>query len=183
LFDSRGGHSYTPGVQKEILAAFIDAIGQVLGEMDMPVDAVDEADTGAVRDCILSSVGLTGEVKGILMLRTDAASSEALFRSMTGGFGVTVLCAGREKESDEMRMAAFGELSNQVSGRAITLLWEKGVRCDITAPAVIAAAELRSLVPDLPVRFQRTVRGPFGRLTMFLGMQDDGPRDQRKKTS
>ncbi len=100
---------------------------------------------------------------------------------MTGGLGVTIPGAAREEESVELRMAAFGELSNQVSGRAITILSEKRLRCDITAPAVIAAEELRSLVPDLAVRFQRTIRGPFGRLTMFLGMQETGALDHLKK--
>ena len=90
---------------------------------------------------------------------------------------------GGGAQDEQMRMAAFGELSNQVSGRAITILSEKRLRCDITAPAVIAATELRSLVPDLAVRFQKTIRGPFGRLTMFLGMQDTGALDRGKKTS
>ncbi len=67
-------------MQQEILAAFVDALGQVLGEMDMPVDSVDEADTAAGPDCMLASVGLTGDARGILMLRTDTESAEALFR-------------------------------------------------------------------------------------------------------
>jgi CheY-specific phosphatase CheX len=152
-----------------VINAFVEAVRQVLGALDIPVDAVDEGGEPRDDDTVLTTVGITGELKGIFMFRTNGESAAAILAAMTGGFGVAAV---RAERLDEMQMAAFGELANQVSGRAITLLSEIQVRCDITAPAVVAAEGLRSLVPDLAESFRRTVRGPFGRLSMFLGLSE-----------
>jgi CheY-specific phosphatase CheX len=74
----------------------------------------------------------------------------------------------------ELEMAAFGEISNQIAGRAITLLADMDLHCDITPPTVIAAPQLQSLVPDLAESLRQTIRGPFGRLTVFLGISRFG---------
>ena len=73
-----------------------------------------------------------------------------------------------------MELAAFGEISNQIAGRAITLLAGMDLHCDITPPTVFAAQQLQTLVPDLAESLRQTIRGPFGRLTVFLGVSRPG---------
>jgi CheY-specific phosphatase CheX len=156
-------------VDREILDVFIDAIRQVFRETEIAIDSVTQDDDPPPEDNVITSVGLTGDLRGIFMLRTDMASAAAILLAMTGSLRVTL----KDDKLSEIQMAALGELSNQIMGRAITLLFERQKRCDITPPAVIAAQKMQSLVPDLAVSFSRTIRGPFGRLTAFLGIQED----------
>jgi chemotaxis protein CheX len=156
-------------VGPEVISVFVEAVRHVLGALDIPVSSVEEAGETPGDDTVLTSVGITGDVKGTFIFRTDGASAAAILAAMTGGYGVAAVPPER---LDEMLMAAFGELANQVSGRAITLLSERQVRCDITAPTVVSADGLRSLVPDVAHAWRRTVRGPFGQLSMFLGVSE-----------
>jgi chemotaxis protein CheX len=155
-------------VQQELLELFVEAVRQVLGETDIAIETVGADDLSEVEDNIITSVGLTGDLRGILMIRTDTESAAAILRAMTGGIRIPL----ETDRTSEMQMAAMGELSNQISGRAIMLLFDRGLRCDITPPAVIAARQLQSLVPDLAVSCNLTIRGPFGRLTVFLGLRE-----------
>jgi chemotaxis protein CheY-P-specific phosphatase CheC len=86
---------------------------------------------------------------------------------MTGGVRLRIA----NERLSEIQLAAIAEISNQIAGRAITLLSELDIHCDITPPAVLAAPQLQSLVPDLSETSRQTVRGPFGQLTIFLGIQ------------
>lgn len=153
-------------MEHEILDTFIEALRQILTETDIAVEGFDPGPGGS-DDQVVASVGLTGDVRGMLMLSTDARSAITIARAMTGGAAVPL--AG--DRFTEIHLAAMAELANQVSGRAITMLSKRQLRCDITPPAVIAAQGMQSLVPNLALSFHRTARGVFGRVTMFLGFQ------------
>jgi CheY-specific phosphatase CheX len=137
---------------------------------------VDAGDVPQAEDNVIASVGITGDLKGIFMLRTDTPSVASFLKAMTGGLRLTL----REELLSEIQMAALGELSNQISGRAVTLLFDRHLHCDITPPAIIAARQMQSLVPDLAASFSRTIRGPFGRLTLFLGLRETEHPEQQK---
>ncbi|MGA2478662.1 MAG: chemotaxis protein CheX [Spirochaetia bacterium] len=158
-------------MRQKILEVFVEAVRQVLGETDITIDTVGADEDAEAEDNVITSVGLTGDLNGIFMIRTDSASAAAILRAMTGGVRISL----ENERLSEMQMAALGELTNQISGRAITLLFDHGFRCDITPPAVIAAPHLQSLVPDLAVSSNLTIRGPFGRLTVFLGLRETPP--------
>lgn len=154
-------------MEHEILDTFIEALRQILTETDIAVEAVEPGSGAAADDQVVASVGLTGEVRGILMLSTDARSALTIARAMTGGVAIPL----ENERFTEIHLAAMAELANQVSGRAITMLSKRHLRCDITPPAVIAAQGMQSLVPNLALSFYRTARGVFGRVSMFLGFQ------------
>ena len=166
-------------MRQEILAAFVEAVRQVFRDTDMTIDSVDPGDAFGSDAQVIASVGLTGDLRGILMLRTDMAGAAGILKAMTGGLRLAIM----NDRLSEIQLAAIGEISNQIAGRAVTLLAEIDLRCDITPPAVLAAAQLQSLVPDLSESFRQTVRGPFGRLTVFLGIQRIDQPDPLQKTS
>ncbi|HVO37613.1 MAG TPA: chemotaxis protein CheX [Spirochaetia bacterium] len=154
-------------MENEVRDTFIEALRQILAETDLAVEAFEPGPHPAAEDQVVASVGLTGDVKGILMLSLDARSAFAIARAMTGGVAIPL---ANEKFTD-VHLAAMAELANQVSGRAITMLSGRQMRCDITPPAVIAARGIQSLVPNLALSFHRTACGAFGRVSMFLGFQ------------
>jgi chemotaxis protein CheX len=166
-FDSPVCRSYTWGVQQEILAALLEAVRQVFNDTDIDIDSVEPGDPFGTEAQVIASVGLTGDLKGIFMLRTDTPGAAGIVKAMMGGLRLPMAADGLS----ELQLAAIAEISNQIAGRAITLLSERGLHCDITPPAVVSAAQLHSLVPDLAQSSRQTVRGPFGRATIFLGIQ------------
>ena len=177
VFDSPPGRSYTRVVEQQFLDVFIEAIRQVFADTGIVIDTVGVEEEPIAEDHVITNVGITGDLKGIFMLRTDSPSATFLVRAMTGGLRIPVA----DDRLSEIHMAALGELTNQITGRAITLLFDRQFRCDITPPAVIAARQLQSLVPDLAASFSRTVRGPFGRLTVFLGVRESPSAEHSKK--
>ncbi len=166
-------------MRQEILEAIVEAVRQVFRDTDIPVDSVDDGDAFGPDAQVITSVGLTGDLRGIFMLRTDLPGAAGILKAMTGGLRLRIT----NDRLSEIQLAAIGEISNQIAGRAITLLADIDLHCDITPPAVLAAPQLQSLVPDLSETFRRTVRGPFGRLTIFLGIQRLEPSDPGPKTS
>ena len=157
-------------MQQQILATFVEAVRQVFQDTDIAVEAVEPGDAFGAGAQVITSVGLAGDVRGILMLRTDTAGAAGILKGMSGAVRLPIA----DDHLSEMEMAAIGEISNQIAGRAITLLAALDLHCDITPPTVIAAQHLQSLVPDLAESFRQTVRGPFGRMTVFLGISRTG---------
>ena len=166
-------------MRQEILAAFVEAVRQVFRDTDIAIDSVDAGDAFGAAAQVITSVGLTGDLRGIFMLRTDMQGAAGILKAMTGGVRLHIA----NDRLTEIQLAAIGEISNQIAGRAITLLSDFDLHCDITPPAVLAAPQLQSLVPDLSETSRQTVRGPFGRLTIFLGIQTLEHTDPHQKTS
>ena len=174
-FDSRGWRFYTRDVQQEILEVFVEAVRQVFRETDIEIESVDAGDEKGTEDSVITSVGLTGDLKGIFMIRTDTASTAAILRAMTGGVRITL---ERDRLS-EMQMAALGELTNQISGRAITLLFNRPAalrhhpaRGHRGAAAAEPRSESRRLLQSHhpgAIRAAHRLSGPAGILSSDLG--------------
>jgi len=166
-------------VRQEIPAAFVEAVRQVFTDTDIAIDSIDDGDAFGSDAQVITSVGLAGDLRGIFMLRTDLAGAAGILKAMTGGLRLRIT----NDRLSEIQLGAIGEISNQVAGRAITLLTDLDLHCDITPPAVLAAPQLQSIVPDLSETFRKTVRGPFGRLSIFLGIQRLEQPEPLQKTS
>ena len=59
--------------------------------------------------------------------------------AMMGGYVVT--------EMDDMGKSAISELGNMISGNASTMLFNQGVRVDITPPKIVQSATAAGFVP------------------------------------
>lgn len=77
-------------------------------------------------------IGMTGQMSGDIVFGLHEDCALKLVSAMMGGFTVT--------EMDEMSKSAISELSNMISGNASTLLYNQGLRVDITPPKLLEAA-------------------------------------------
>jgi chemotaxis protein CheX len=166
-------------VRHEIFEAFVEAVRQVCNDTDLVVDSVEPGDAFGADAQVITSVGVTGDLRGIFMLRTNMEGAAGVLKGMTGGIRLSFA----NDRLTEIQLAAIGEFANQVAGRAATLLADLELVCDITPPAVLAAPQLQSLGPDLSETFRQTVNGSFGRITIFLGFQGHENVDPLQKTS
>ncbi|MSS62780.1 chemotaxis protein CheX [Velocimicrobium porci] len=74
----------------------------------------------------LIQVGVTGEMKGQVLLAMTADHAKEIASRMMGGMEVA--------ELDELSRSALGELSNMIMGNTATLFSNMGILIDITPP-------------------------------------------------
>ena len=162
-----------------ILGAFLEAVRQVLYETGVSIDSEAPGGSPGSPDGIVASVGFTGDLRGVFTLHADLPSAGGLLRAMTGSVAITL----NDARAALMSMEAFGELTNQISGRAMTIFYDRKIRCDITPPAIFSGREIRSPSFGPGKSTSVVLHGSFGRLTLFLGVQDQKSVDLPEKTS
>lgn len=89
-------------------------------------------DVKFVEQYIWIQIGMTGQMTGDVVFGLHEAVALKLVSAMMGGFVLT--------EMDEIGKSAISELGNMISGNASTILYNKGVRVDITPPRLLESA-------------------------------------------
>ncbi len=153
-------------MENRIFEIFLEALRQVFTETGIEIEIAGHDSEDSSINQVVTSVGITGKVKGNLMLCTDYPSARNIIKSMMGRVNIPF----PETGLGEIQRTALGELTNQISGRAVTILSESSIECDITPPIVLTADRLKPHVPAAAESFSRAVRGPFGRLWLFLAI-------------
>jgi len=82
-------------------------------------------------------IGMSGQMNGNIVFGLSESVALKIISAMMGGFVIT--------EIDEMGKSAISELGNMISGNASTLLYNQGVRVDITPPRVLHAGHAGDL--------------------------------------
>jgi len=85
-------------------------------------------------DNIVVIVGLTGNIRGQVIMALGAKAAIKIASAMMGGMEVT--------ELDDMSRSAIAELANMIMGNSATLLSGKGLRVEITPPSLLTAERL-----------------------------------------
>jgi len=78
---------------------------------------------------IIIILGITGEIKGQAVFSMSVDVAKAIASGMMMGMPVN--------EIDEMAKSALSELGNMIMGNSATLLFNKGVKIDITPPSLM----------------------------------------------
>lgn len=84
-------------------------------------------------------IGVSGQMSGDIVFGLHETVALRLVSAMMGGFSVT--------ELDEMGKSAISELGNMISGNASTILFNQGVKIDISPPKIIQSAESAGFQP------------------------------------
>ncbi|WP_425448568.1 chemotaxis protein CheX [Dethiothermospora halolimnae] len=85
-------------------------------------------------DSIAVVVGVTGNLKGQIVINFTEETGKKLASNMMGGMPVATL--------DEMAKSAISELGNMIMGNASTKLFDIGIKTDITPPSILAGKEM-----------------------------------------
>lgn len=85
-------------------------------------------DTAFANDSVIIMIGVTGEMRGSVLIAMTYDKALLIASKMMMGMPVT--------ELDEMSTSAISELGNMIMGNAATILSTKGVGIDITPPTL-----------------------------------------------
>jgi chemotaxis protein CheX len=92
-----------------------------------------------VEKYIWIQIGITGQMQGDIVFGLHEVVALKLVSAMMGGFVLT--------EMDEMGHSAISELGNMISGNASTMLYNQGVKVDITPPKVVQSVTSAGFIP------------------------------------
>ncbi len=96
-------------------------------------------DVKFVEKYIWIQIGMSGQMSGDIVFGLHEDVALKMVSAMMGGYPIS--------EIDDMAKSAISELGNMISGNASTLLYNQGVKVDITPPKVIHAAESAGFTP------------------------------------
>jgi len=96
--------------------------------IDMKIGKPYIKDTSFANDSIIIMIGITGEMRGQVMVVMTYEKALDIASKMMMGMPVTQL--------DEMSISAISELGNMIMGNAATIFSTKGIGIDITPPTV-----------------------------------------------
>ncbi len=85
-------------------------------------------ETAFANDSVIIMIGVTGEMRGSVMIALSYNKALEIASNMMMGMPVT--------ELDEMSTSAISELGNMIMGNAATILSTKGIGIDITPPTL-----------------------------------------------
>ncbi|WP_219838523.1 chemotaxis protein CheX [Paenibacillus sp. R14(2021)] len=86
-----------------------------------------------VESYIWIQIGINGQMNGDIVFGLSEEVALKMVSAMMGGYAIS--------EMDEMGKSAISELGNMISGNASTMLFNQGVRVDITPPKVVHSAQ------------------------------------------
>lgn len=109
------------------LVASTSIIRDICG-IDMKIGKPYIKETSFANDSIIIMIGITGEMRGQVMIVMTYEKALDIASKMMMGMPVT--------ELDEMSISAISELGNMIMGNAATIFSTKGIGIDITPPTV-----------------------------------------------
>ncbi|TCZ75795.1 chemotaxis protein CheX [Paenibacillus albiflavus] len=92
---------------------------------------------GLLDQYIWIQIGMTGQLEGDIVFGLEEAAALKVVSAMMGGFIL--------QEMNEIVHSAISELSNMISGNATTLLYNQGVKVDITPPKLMESLQRNSI--------------------------------------
>lgn len=122
-------------MKAEYINPFLESASIVLEQLINIRPATGELgikDVKFVEKYIWIQIGLTGQMQGDIVFGLHESVALKLVSAMMGGFVLN--------EMDEMGKSAISELGNMISGNASTILFNQGVRVDITPPVMLHSA-------------------------------------------
>lgn len=90
-------------------------------------------DVKFVENYVWIQIGMSGQMKGDIVFGLSEEVALKIISAMMGGFTIS--------EIDEIGSSAISELGNMISGNASTMLYNQGVKVDITPPRVLRSAQ------------------------------------------
>ncbi|WP_152396879.1 chemotaxis protein CheX [Paenibacillus guangzhouensis] len=122
-------------MKAEYINPFLDAARNVIEQLIQIRPTTGQLQIKEVQfidQYIWIEIGMTGQMNGNIVFGLHESVALKIVSAMMGGFVLT--------ELDEMGHSAISELGNMISGNASTILFNQGVKVDITPPKVVQSA-------------------------------------------
>lgn len=120
-------------MKAELINPFIKAstsVVSMMGGVNLEKGTPNLVDEVLLKNHIGIVIGITGEIRGQVVMAFDKEFAKGIISNMMGGMPVDTI--------DDIGKSAISELGNMVLGNAATGLYEYGYQIDITPPSLIS---------------------------------------------
>ncbi len=156
-------------MKEQGLELFIEATRAIFNEIGFEVSiSTPDSNTDFITE-IIANIGITGDIKGFLILKSDLSSAGAFIAKMLSNLGMET----EEKEFGQFHKEAMGEVLNQISGRSTMLLEQQNTHCDITPPTLIIGKNIDSNPAMAEYTLSRHLTGDFGVFSFYVGIKNN----------
>ncbi|MFZ5969805.1 MAG: chemotaxis protein CheX [Bacillota bacterium] len=124
-------------MKAELINPFIKASREILQQMasiSSEIGQITVKESSFPSPNIAILIGLTGGMRGQVVLGMDESVAKQIASNMMCGMPVAVL--------DDMAKSAISELGNMILGNAATLLYNQGITIDITPPTLLVGEKI-----------------------------------------
>jgi chemotaxis protein CheX len=124
-------------VKAEYINSFLNASKDILAQMagiSSEMGKIYVKDSPFASQNVAIIIGLTGTIKGQVLINMSEPMALKIASNMMGGMPVAAL--------DEIARSAISELGNMILGNAATLLYNLGVTMDITPPTLLVGEKI-----------------------------------------
>lgn len=150
------------------LDLFIKAAEEIFKEMGFTGLIIQEGSRNEEKYDLIANIGITGDISGFLLIRSDLGSSMNFINKMLSNMGMEA----EESDFGKFHKEAFGEILNQISGRSTMLLEASGINCEITPPTILMGTNI-SMDTYVPAEIvHKTVSGGFGSFDLLIGAKE-----------
>ena len=150
------------------LDLFIKAAEDIFMEIGFSDLIIEDCSNRDQKYELIANIGITGEISGFLLIRSDLQSSMRFIDKMLSNMGMEA----EESEFGQFHKEAFGEILNQISGRSVMLLESAGVNCDITPPTILRGSNISMATYDAAEILHKTINGSFGSFDLLVGAKE-----------
>ena len=117
-------------------------------------------------DNIAVFVGLTGRIRGQVIISLSKTTALSIASAMMGGMPVT--------ELDEISKSAISELANMIMGNTATLLASRGIGIEITPPSLLVGEKLLITPSNMKTVCVPLVIGDNSIMEIDVSLEDKG---------
>jgi len=151
-------------MEKELVSSISEGIEQILTEIGFSHIRKIEKDSENVE--VVTSIGITGDVKGTLMLKTNTRSAITIANKML----LTIHPNSILNKFGVPQKEAIYEMTNFFAGRSLNILSEKNIDCSLTPPTIITGKEIAPVMYEIIYSTNLFFMGDFGDLSIFVGI-------------
>ena len=156
-------------MNNSLFQCFTSALEEVFHETGIDLKEIRETSLSKAQNIqILTSIGITGSIKGTFIMLTDLKSATNIANTMMKSMNLP----GESDIFDAIKEAAIAEITNQISGHALTNLFNKNIQCDMTPPTILSGENIKLMTSNLTNLAIKIAKGSFGRLYILVGIKN-----------
>ncbi len=160
---------YNNSDMEKLVSVFSEALSQIFEETGIKIIDIEDSELPSTRkNEVITSIGFTGKIKGTFIL----ISTEKVAKKISDKMLSNMQISANPKKFGPMNRAAIGEIANQISGRAMTILSTNNIECDITPPTMLTGNNIRIINTDTGVYRSKMVKIEGGILYIVIGMKN-----------
>lgn len=150
------------------LDLFIKAAEEIFIEIGFNDLTIEHCNSRDQKYELIANIGITGDISGFLLIRSDLQSSMNFIDKMLSNMGMEA----EETEFGQFHKEAFGEILNQISGRSVMLLESEGVNCDITPPSILRGTNISMETYETANILHKKISSSFGSFDLLVGAKE-----------